>query len=215
MSTATAAPPFRGILGDLPARGLPIPPPTGRREKVVVDAIKQLVAKHADDRTKAEHTIEQYGLTIEVARLRDTLARAATTDLHRLLLSTPGVPEALFNKAIEKQLAEETNDDEGVKDASVASIVTQIGSAATTLTASLSTLNDTSLKFEESSRKIVDSLAKVVEALAALQDDDDKDDDCKETDPPTGASGDVPGASKRARGASAPKSTPPATGATP
>lgn len=215
MSTATAAPPYRGILDDLPVRGLSIPPPTGRREKVVVDTVDKLEYAHVADREKAEEVIEDYGLTIEVARLRDTLARVAATDLHGLLLSIPGVPEALFIKAIEKQLDEETNDDGGVTDASVASIGTQVGSVATSLTNSLATLNATSQKFEESSRQIVDTLAKVVEALTALRDDDGcKEDEYKETDPATGASGDSPrvGKGSAAKGSPA-KSAPPATGA--
>ncbi|MBF6169177.1 hypothetical protein IU486_31235 [Streptomyces gardneri] len=210
MSTATAAAPYRGILDDLPARGLSIPPPPRRREKVVVDAVKKLQDAHVGDRAKAERVIEDYGLTIEVARLRDTLARVAATNLHRLLLSIPGVPEALFNKAIEKQLDEETNNDGAVTDASVASIGTQVGSVATSLTSSLATLNATSQKFEESSRQIVDNLAKVVEALSALRDDDEY----KETAPATGASGDSPGVGKTSSTKRSPaKSAPPATGA--
>ena len=85
----------------------PIPPPAGTLEEVVATAVKHLAKKHKSEVDKAEETIEKYGLTIEVSRLRDRLARAATSDVERLVLSTPGVPEALFNKAVEKELEEE------------------------------------------------------------------------------------------------------------
>lgn len=198
MSTATAAPPYRAILDDSPARGLSIPPPTGRLEKVVGDAVKKLEVAHDRDLATVKGIIEKYGLTIEVARLRDTLARVAATDLHRLLLSIPGVPEALFYKAIEKQLAEETKGDVGVTDASVASIGTQIGSAATSLTNSLSSLST------DSSRDIVEALEKLVGALACLKDDYAY----KEPDPTTGASGGGPSVGKKPAAKKSPPSSP-------
>jgi len=119
-------------LDDLPPRGLPIPKPPGRREQVITDALKQLEEDLAEDHDKAEETIEKYGLTIEVARLREKLARGATTELQRLLLSTPGVAEKLFNEAVEKQLKdaeeeEEGDDEDDVKDDSVRLIVSQLG----------------------------------------------------------------------------------------
>ncbi len=105
--TTLAPPPFPDILKDTHRGLLRIPPPTGRLEKVVADAVAVLAKKYADDLDKAEETIEKYGLTIEVTRLRDRLARVASTDLQRLLLSTPGVAEALFNVAIEQELEQE------------------------------------------------------------------------------------------------------------
>ena len=112
MSTTTHTRGLRGILDDLPARGLPIPAPSRRPEEVVAATLEEMKRAHRKDRKKAEETIEEYGLTIEVARLRDRLARAATGDLQRLLLSTPGVPEKLFNEAIERQLKDEEEDDD-------------------------------------------------------------------------------------------------------
>jgi hypothetical protein len=106
----TQATSFARILTDLPLqprRSLAIPPPGGTLEEVVATAVKHLAKKHKSEVDQAEETIEQYGLTIEVSRLRDRLARAATSDVERLVLSTPGVPEALFNKAVEKELEEE------------------------------------------------------------------------------------------------------------
>ena len=105
----TQATSFARILTDLPLprRSLAIPPPGGTLEEVVATAVKHLAKKHKSEVDQAEETIEKYGLTIEVSRLRDRLARAATSDVERLVLSTPGVPEALFNKAVEKELKEE------------------------------------------------------------------------------------------------------------
>lgn len=131
MPTQTRVLGLRGILDDLPTRGLPIPPPSGRRERVVTDALNQLAEDFEAEHDKAEKTIDKFGLTIEIARLRDKLTRGATTDLQRLLLSTPGVPEKLFNEAVEKQLAEAEKDEKSgvddVKNDSVRSIVTQLG----------------------------------------------------------------------------------------
>lgn len=127
MSTMTHGA-LRGILDDLPARGLPIPAPSRRQEEVVTATLAELAKAHAKDRKKAEATIEEYGLTIEVARLRDRLNRAASGDLQRLLLSTPGVPEKLFNEAIEKQLEDEEEDDDKDKgkDDSVDALVSKL-----------------------------------------------------------------------------------------
>jgi hypothetical protein len=102
----TQASSFARILTDLPRRSLAIPPPGGTLEEVVVSAVNKLAKKYKADLEQAEETIEKYGLTIEVNRLRERLARAATSDVERLVLSTPGVPEALFNKAVEKELEE-------------------------------------------------------------------------------------------------------------
>lgn len=104
----TQASPFSRILDDLPRRRtLAIPPPTPNPEAAVAKAVKRLAKKHDRKLRKAENTIEKFGLTIEATRLRDRLARAATTDVQRLVLSTAGVPEALFLKAIKRELKEE------------------------------------------------------------------------------------------------------------
>ena len=137
MSTLTRTRGLRGILDDLPARGLPIPAPAGRVEEVVADALEALEKAHAKDRKKAEDIIEKHGLTIEVARLREKLARAATSDLQRLLLSTPGVPESLFLEAIAKQLDDEEESEKrakaAVRDDSVDVISKKLDKIATQL----------------------------------------------------------------------------------
>src|SRR5688500_11519299 len=104
MSTLTPNRRPGGLRNGLPVRGLPIPRPSRRREEVVTAALKKLEDSYEDERKEAEETIDEYGLTIEVARLRDRLDRVASSDLERLLLSTPGVAEKLFNKAIEKEV---------------------------------------------------------------------------------------------------------------
>jgi hypothetical protein len=155
--TTLAPAPFRDILKEGPRRVLQIPPPAGHLEKVVADAVAALAKKYAHDLAKAEATIEKYGLTIEVTRLRDRLARAASTDLQRLLLSTPGVPEALFNAAIEQQLEQEEKE-EGSDEAST-----------DRLAKSLSAVDRNSKRFEHSSEGIVETLGKIVDALEDLK----------------------------------------------
>lgn len=105
MSTMTPNRRPGGIRGGLPTRGLPIPSPPRQREAVVTAALDKLADALEGDRKKAQRVIDNYGLSIEVARLRDRLNRAASTELERLLLSTPGVAESLFLDAIEKELA--------------------------------------------------------------------------------------------------------------
>jgi hypothetical protein len=97
------------------ARGITIPAPKIRWERVLKEARNELADKYSADRIKAEATIEQYGLSIEITRLREKLARMATTDLQRVLLSTPGVPESLLNEAIKTQLHSEKEQDEAEK----------------------------------------------------------------------------------------------------
>jgi len=126
MSPNALAPAFAAIKADRPARGLPIAKPPGHRERIVVETIAAIEKAHGKDRKAAEDTIEKYGLTIEVSRLRDRLSRLATTELQRLLLSTPGVPETLFNRGIAQALAEAKKDETPVQDASVLTIATQV-----------------------------------------------------------------------------------------
>jgi hypothetical protein len=151
-------------------RVLQIPPPPGRREKVVKDAADALATKYAGEVINAEETIEQFGITIEVTKLRDRLQRSASTDLQRLLLATAGVPELLFNEAIAQQLAEEEQLSTPVKDESVVSIATRIESASTTIEQALTAINKSTEQFQESTKSIVEALGKVAEAI-----DDDKE----------------------------------------
>lgn len=155
--TTLAPAPFRDILKDAPRRVLQIPPPAARLEKVVADAVAALAKKYAGDLVKAEETIEKYGLTIEVTRLRDRLARAASTDLQRLMLSTPGVPEALFNAAIEQQLEQEEEEEDRDEATTVR------------LAKSLSAVDRSSKRLEHSSEAIVEMLGRVVDALGDLK----------------------------------------------
>jgi hypothetical protein len=97
------------------ARGLSIPAPKIRWERVLREARNELADKYSADRKEAEATIEEYGLTIEISRLREKLARMATTDLQKVLLSTPGVPESLLNEAIKTQLQSEKEEDDSEK----------------------------------------------------------------------------------------------------
>jgi len=91
-------------------RSLEIPPPPGQRELVVVEALKTLTKKRKKFIGKVEDAIEDNGITIEVARLRDRLTKLALGDTERLLLSTPGVTEKLFYKAIEEELEDYDTD---------------------------------------------------------------------------------------------------------
>jgi len=91
-------------------RTLEIPPPPGRRDVVVVEALKTLAKKRKKFIGKVEDAIEDNGITIEVTRLRDRLTKLALGDTERLLLSTPGVTERLFFKAIEEELDEYDTD---------------------------------------------------------------------------------------------------------
>src|SRR3954469_25434557 len=101
---APALPPVSAGAFVKKARALEIPPPPGKREKVVNDATDAIATTYAAEVTNAEKTIDKFGLTIEVSRLCDRLHRSVGTDLQRLLLATPGVPELLFNEAIAQQL---------------------------------------------------------------------------------------------------------------
>jgi hypothetical protein len=114
-------------------RLLEIPGPSGQLEQVVRDALKTLARRRKDELTEAEDVVEQFGLTIEVARLRDRLVGLPPTDLRRLLLATPGVPEELFLKAVKDQLEEEKEQekrgDEQVKDESIDDLTKVLGKA--------------------------------------------------------------------------------------
>jgi hypothetical protein len=177
MSTITSSPApssstFAAADTDGQKRVLQIPPLPGRREKVVQEAVAGLVDTYADEVTKAEETIKKFGLTIDVSRLRDRLARSAITDLQRLLLSTAGVPEFLFNEAIASQLAEEEEAGSPVKDTSVVSIGGQIQDASKTLEQSLSAITKSTEKLRESTAAIVSTLDKVAVAIDELEEDD-------------------------------------------
>lgn len=146
---------------------LTIPPPAGLREEVVLNASRALAErmKGEDEVEQARRTVEDYGLTIEAMRLRDRLARAARTDLQRVLLSTRGIPEALFNEAIAAQLAAEQQLASPVKDTSVVAIGQGLGSASASLTESLAAIQQTTAKFQESAAAIVTHLKEVADAL--------------------------------------------------
>jgi hypothetical protein len=184
-------------------RVLQIPPLPGRREKVVKEAAATLVRKYADEVREAEDTIKKFGLTIEVSRLRDRLARSAVTDLQRLLLSTAGVPELLFNEAIAQQLEEEEKAGNPVRDTSVLSVGEQIQLASKALEQSLSAINESTQKFRESTTEIVTSLEKVAAVIDELDDGDVVGGSPTGTDvKSTGQSG---SGAKTARGARTPK----------
>lgn len=104
--------------GALKRRPLEIPGPTSR-EPAVRDALAALILARADQPELAQKAIDDFGLTIEVARLRDRLVGLPPTDLRRLLLATPGVPEALFLRAIKEQLKDQQARDDTVSDTSV------------------------------------------------------------------------------------------------
>jgi hypothetical protein len=110
MATTFESPSYQDGTGRV-RRSLEIPPPPGQREIVVVQALKTLANKRKDVIDTVEDAIEANGITIEVARLRDRLTHLALGDTERLLLSTPGVTEKLFFKAIEEELEEEYDDD--------------------------------------------------------------------------------------------------------
>jgi uncharacterized phage infection (PIP) family protein YhgE len=185
--TSTSAPsdtPTAAVLAvtDGQKRVLEIPPLPGKREKVVQNASATLVNKYAPQVLQAEETIKKFGLTIEVSRLRDRLARSALSDLQRLLLATAGVPELLFNEAISQQVEEEEQAGSPVKDKSVQSIGEQIQQASKTLEQSLSAINESTEEFRKSTEAIVSSLGKVASAIDELDDDAVKD---PPKDPPT------------------------------
>ncbi len=163
-------PPPAAVVDEDEARVLEIPPPPGRREKVVNDATEALATTYAEEVQKAADTIEEFGITIEVTKLRDRLHRSVGTDLQRLLLATPGVPELLFNEAIAQQVAEEEVVGKPVKDESVVSIAGRIESASSTIEQALSAINKSTEQFQESTKSIVQALDKVAKAI----DDDDK-----------------------------------------
>jgi hypothetical protein len=163
-------PPSGAVADEEQDRVLEIPPPPGRREKVVNDSTEALATTYAEEVQKAADTIEEFGITIEVTKLRDRLHRSVGTDLQRLLLATPGVPELLFNEAIAAQVEEEGVLGKPVKDESVVSIATRIESASTTIEQALSAINKSTEQFQESTKSIVQALDKVAKAI----DDDDK-----------------------------------------
>ena len=183
-------PPLGAVADEDEDRVLEIPPPPGRREKVVNDATEALATTYAEEVQKAADTIEEFGITIEVTKLRDRLHRSVGTDLQRLLLATPGVPELLFNEAIAQQVAEEEVVGKPVKDESVVSIASRIESASTTIEQALSAINKSTEQFQDSTKSIVQALDKVAKAI----DDDDKY-------PPTvGADGDPASSAERTAG---------------
>jgi hypothetical protein len=166
--TSSAAPAVgrsKGLARPERERVLSIPPPRGRVEAVVASALAELARTYDAEVDKAEETVEDFGLTIEAMRLRDRLARAARTDLQRLLLSTPGVTERLFNEGIAAQVEEEAELGAAVKDESVAKIGKRIERASTTLDRSLQEIHATTQKFQETTQAIVTTLEKVAEAL--------------------------------------------------
>ena len=111
----------------------PAPPP----ERVVRDVLAGLADKRKEEVTKAQKAIQEFGLTIEVTRIRERLAGMPPTDLRRLLLATAGVPEALFLAAIAEQLEEEEAKDEAVTDTSVDDLGKAIQSSFTELSKAL------------------------------------------------------------------------------
>lgn len=171
-------PPLGALVDEDEDRVLEIPPPPGRREKVVNEATEALATTYAAEVQKAADTIEEFGITIEVTKLRDRLHRSVGTDLQRLLLATPGVPELLFNEAIQQQVDEEGVVGKPVKDESVVSIATRIESASTTIDQALTAINKSTEQFQESTKSIVQALDKVAKAI----DDDDKYPTVAETD---------------------------------
>jgi hypothetical protein len=100
-------------------RPLEIPAPAPPPERVVRDVLAGLADKRKEKLIEAQETIQEFGLTIEVTRLRERLVGMPPTDLRRLLLATAGVPEALFLDAIAEQLEDEQEKDQAVTDASV------------------------------------------------------------------------------------------------
>ena len=127
-----------------PVRGpLHLPPPGWRREPVVDQVLGEVAGSRSRDLARARNVIAEHGLTIEVARLRDRLTRAPVSDVGRLLLATPGVPERLFLAAIREQLSDEVRSEkaerETVRDDSVTAMTTL-------LTAAIERLGDVLLK---------------------------------------------------------------------
>ena len=139
-SAARAA---RPAPAERPVGSLHLRPPGWRREPVVGDVLAEMTAGRADELARARKVIAEHGLSIEVARLRERLSRAPVSDLGRLLLATPGVPEQLFLAAIEEQLGDEVRaekaETEGVRDDSV----TEMGKL---LSAAIERLGDALLK---------------------------------------------------------------------
>lgn len=154
-------------------RVLTIAPPPGKPEVVVRTATAALARRYKRQLSAVERTIEDHGLTIEATRLRDRLSRAAVSDLERLLLSTPGVPEKLFNDAIEQQLrrqrelAERSRDQ--VKDESVRGIAEKIERASSSLEQSASVISDASTEIRDFTAAIADSLTKMVEIVSSVE----------------------------------------------
>lgn len=182
---APVDPPVEGHLvgrpapaGDQPGRQvLTIAPPPGRPEAVVRTATAALGRRYRRQLTAAERTIEDHGLTIEATRLRERLSRAAVSDLERLLLSIPGVPEKLFNEAIEKQLRHEREladrSRNRVKDESVRGIAEKIEHASTSLEQSASVISGASSEIRDFTAAIAESLNKMVEIVSSVGRDRD------------------------------------------
>lgn len=217
ISGPAAPAPEGGLLGgpvaaDQPRRVLTIAPPPGKPEAVVRKAAAALAARYRPQLVFAERTIEDHGLTIEATRLRDRLAHAAVSDLERLLLSTPGVPEKLFNDAVEQQLrrerelAERTEDQ--VKDESVRGIADTIEAASKSLEDSAAVIRDSSTEIRDFTSAIADSLAKMVELVSSAARGRDTTTDPDLTAAPSDAQG--PEASPSASG---PPTSPSATSA--
>lgn len=177
-------------------RVLEISRPPGKVEIVVEKALAEIAAKLRDELRSAERTIADYGLTIEATRLRDRLARAASTDLERLLLATPGVPEALFNKAIAQQLEHEKE-----LEAEAEAAVTD--NSVRNIDGTLEKLHATSQRLEDSTERIASVLGNFAELLtpiiAAQAGKDPDGDRITSSGPPPAAGGTAPPARRTAR----------------
>jgi len=191
-------------------RVLTIPPPPGKLEVVVRTATDALARKYKRQLSAVERTIEDHGLTIEATRLRDRLSRAAVSDLERLLLSTPGVPEKLFNDAIEQQLRHERDladrSRDRVKDESVRGIAEKIERASSSLEQSASVISDASTEIRDFTAAIADSLTKMVEIVSSVDRGRD-DESLAASDPDTGEGAD--GGSDPQTGVAAPPAAAP------
>lgn len=166
-STSTAVPrprvdrPAGRRGGTANRRVLEIPRPPGKVEIVVEKAVAEIAAKLRDDLRAAERTIADYGLTIEATRLRERLARSASTDLERLLLATPGVPEALFNKAIAQQLAHE-------KELAAEAEAAVTDNSVRNIDGTLEKLHVTSQRLEDSTERIASVLGSFADLITPI-----------------------------------------------
>lgn len=79
-------------------------PSIGLREPAVLEALDALTKARKPAVDAAKKVIDENGLTIEVARLRERLIGLPPTDLRRQLLATKGVPERLFLDAVHESL---------------------------------------------------------------------------------------------------------------